>query len=177
MEAVRAGEGTIVVRKLCEDDLERVIALDAKGSGRRRTEYFELALRRSASETGLQVSLAAELDGSFAGFLLARAWYGEFGVLEPVAVLEGLGVHPALRHRGVARALLAQLRTNLGAIGLARLRTEVAWDERELLAFFHRAGFRPAPRLCLELEWSPCAPPDLELPSERAPARRPSLDR
>jgi GNAT superfamily N-acetyltransferase len=144
--------GNVSVRRLHPTDLERVIALDAKAVGRRRDEFFRIKLQQNLAETGIQVSLAAELDGIFTGFLLARVYYGEFGALEPAAVLDTLDVHPDFRGRGVAAALVRQLRTNLAGLGVARLRTEVDWDTPELLTFFAHEGFRPAPRFCLELD-------------------------
>ena len=89
----------LVVRRLRPQDLEAVIALDAKTIGRRRDEYFKLKLKQALSDTGIEVSLAAELDGNFAGFVLARVYSGEFGMMEPTAVLDTLGVHPDLRGR------------------------------------------------------------------------------
>lgn len=143
----------VLVRKLRPDDLARVIALDAKILGRERSKFFESVLQRNLRDTGVQVSLAAELDGIFVGYLLARAWYGEFGTLEPHAVLESFGVHPDFKKQGVGRALLEQLVTNLNGLGLTNLRTEVDWNDLELISFFQRAGFTPAPRLCLDLTW------------------------
>jgi ribosomal protein S18 acetylase RimI-like enzyme len=145
-------DAPVPVRGLKPDDLDRVIGLDAKIVGRRRDEYFRLKLRENLAETGIKVSLAAEWDGGFAGFLLARVYYGEFGTLEPVAVLDTLGVHPDFRHHGIGHALLRQLLKNLAALRVTRLQTEVGWDNQELLHFFHGAGFRPAARYCLELE-------------------------
>lgn len=145
----------LTVRGLQPADLERVILLDAKNTGRRRDEYFKIKLRQNLAETGIKVSLAAEIDGLFAGFLLARVYYGEFGALEPVAALDTLDVHPDFRRQGVGAALLEQLVTNLVGLGVGRLRTEVDWDAPELLRFFHHAGFRPAARFCLELPVKP----------------------
>lgn len=142
----------ILVRSLRADDLESVIGLDAKITGRRREEYFKIKLAQSIADTGVQISLAAEIDGLFAGFLLARVYYGEFGAMEPTAVLDALGVHTGLRGRGVGHALLRQLRTNLRGLGISRLRTEVAWDDQQLLSFFHHEKFVPAPRICLDLD-------------------------
>lgn len=142
----------VAVRSLRPSDLEAVIALDARWSGRRREEYFGIKLQQNLNESGVKVSLAAELDGAFVGFLLARVFYGEFGRTERAAVLDTLGVHPDFRGRGVGRALLRQLRTNLGALGVPSLQTEVSWDDPHLLTFFHHEGFRPASRLCLDLE-------------------------
>lgn len=150
----------VEVRRLRPSDLEAVIALDAKNVGRRRDEYFKVKLQQNLVETGIQVSLAAELDRCFCGFLLARVFYGEFGTLEPVAVLDTLDVHPDFRRRGVGRALLRQLRVNLRGLGVGRLQTEVAWDDQALLGFFHGEGFRPAERLCLDLDLAEPPPED-----------------
>lgn len=142
----------IVVRRLRPDDLESVIALDARAIGRRREEYFGLKLKQALSDTGIQISLGAELETSFVGFLLARVYYGEFGSLEPVAVLDTMGVHPDFQRRGVGSALIDQLRTNLLGLGIPSLATEVSWNNPGMLVFFQREGFRPAARLCLDLD-------------------------
>lgn len=142
----------IVVRRLRPQDLEAVIALDAKITGRRREEYFKLKLKQALADTGIEVSLGAELDGIFVGFLLARVYYGEFGALERVAVLDTMDVHPDFRGRGVGSALIDQLRVNLLGLGIRTLQTEVSWSEPGLLTFFNREGFAPAPRFCLDLD-------------------------
>jgi len=148
-----ATTGTAVtVRGLRPRDLDAVIALDARITGRRREEYFRLKLDQALRETGIQVSLAAEVDGGFVGFLLCRVFYGEFGEMEAAAVLDTLGVHPSFRGKGVGRSLLAQLRTNLLGLGIRMLHTEVSWDGQDLMAFFRAEGFRPAPRICLDLD-------------------------
>lgn len=142
----------VVIRGLEPDDLEPVVKLDARTSGRRREEYFKMKLQQALVESGIKVSLAAEQDGRFAGFCLARVFYGEFGSAEKVAVLDTLGVQPDLEGRGVGSALLRQLRTNLLGLGIKTAQTEVSWDDQRLLSFFQHAGFRPAPRFALDLD-------------------------
>ena len=151
MESVGEREGRIVVRGLRPEDLEAVIALDAKNTGRRREEYFRLKLQQNLAETGVKVSLAAEVDGCFCGFLMARVYYGEFGTPEPAAVLDTLDVHPDFRRQGIGTALMEQLRKNLEGLHVSCLRTEVSWSDAALVAFFHGQGFAPADRLCLDL--------------------------
>ncbi|MFY9341902.1 MAG: GNAT family N-acetyltransferase [Planctomycetota bacterium] len=141
----------VTVRNLRPKDLDRVVDVDRRNIGRSRGEYFRVKLAQALSDTGIQVSLAAEFDGQFAGFLLARVWYGEFGATEQNAVLDTIGVHPAYHGKGVGRALLRQLRENLLGLGIRSLRTEVSWNDQRLLAFFHHEGFVPAARLCLDL--------------------------
>jgi predicted N-acetyltransferase YhbS len=147
-------EETIQVRGLRPDDLEAVVALDARHVGRRRDQFFRLKLQENLQADGIRLSLAAEMDGLFIGFLLARVYYGEFGRTEPAAVLDTLNVHPDYQGQGVGSALIAQLRRNLRALGVYALQTEVEWDDQALLAFFHHEGFRPAPRLALDLDLS-----------------------
>jgi ribosomal protein S18 acetylase RimI-like enzyme len=142
----------VIVRNLRPEDREAVVAIDARILGRRRDEFFKVKLGQAFSDTGIAVSLAAELDGAVVGFLLARLYYGEFGLMEPAAVMDVLGVHPEFRGRQVGAALLDQLRTNLLGLGMRTLQTEVAWDSPELVAFFQHEGFTLAPRLCLDLD-------------------------
>jgi ribosomal protein S18 acetylase RimI-like enzyme len=152
METIDKQTSEILVRGLQPRDLDAVVALDAKNVGRPRTEYFKLKLEQNLAETGVKISLAAELDGCFCGFLLARLYYGEFGAPEPVAVLDTFGVHPDFHRHGVGSALIGQLYTNLNGLGVSTVRTQVNWSERDLLAFFQNQGFRLADRLCLDLD-------------------------
>ena len=144
---------TIVIRTMNESDLEAVVRIDAERSGRRRPRYFELMLQRALKFAGLQVSLIAVVDGAVAGYLIGSLYYGEYGITEPSASIDAIGVATHRRRQGVGHALLRQFRTNVGAIGATTIRTEVDWDDFDLLPFFHGEGFAPSRRLCLEL---PC---------------------
>jgi ribosomal protein S18 acetylase RimI-like enzyme len=154
MVSVVEREDRVVVRNLRPEDLDAVVALDAKSSGRRRDEYFKLKLKQNLAETGVKVSLAAEQAGCFTGFLLARVYYGEFGAAEPAAVLDTFAVHTDFRRRGIGTALLDQLCKNLEALHVSSLRTEVDWNDPSLILFFQRTGFHPARRFCLDLDLS-----------------------
>lgn len=140
------------VRSLRPEDEAAIVSIDARLVGRRRDEFFRLKLRQAFGDTGIAVSLAAEVDGVVAGFLLARVYYGEFGITERVAVLDVIGVHPDFARHRVGSALVDQLRTNLLGLGILTLQTEVAWESRALVAFLQHEGFTLAPRLCLDLD-------------------------
>ncbi|HEX4955751.1 MAG TPA: GNAT family N-acetyltransferase [Thermoanaerobaculia bacterium] len=142
----------IVVRSVALGDLEAIVHIDARNVGRRRDEFLKLQLKRACADTGIGISLAAELDGAVVGFLLARLYYGEFGVTEKVAVMDVLGVHPDFQGRHVGARLIDQLRTNLCGLGIKTLQTEVRWSDTDLMAFFHHEGFTLAQRLCLDLD-------------------------
>ena len=141
-----------VIRNLQPDDLQAMVAIDTALTGRRRAEFLQHKLDQAFADSGIAVSLAAELDGHVVGYVLARVWFGEFGVTERVAAMDVLGVHPDLHGRGIGPALIDQLRTNLLALGIRRLQTEVGWENLVLISFFQREGFTLAPRLCLDLD-------------------------
>jgi ribosomal protein S18 acetylase RimI-like enzyme len=142
----------ILVRLMRADDLNTIVAIDSAASGRRRPRYFEVMLHRAISQSGVQISLVAEVDGRVAGFVIGSLYYGEYGVVEPSASIDAISVDPASRGKKIGRALMRQLRLNLAALGIATLRTEVSWDHFGLLAFLKSQGFRPSRRLCLECE-------------------------
>ena len=137
------------VRSLREDDLQAIVAIDKKLTGRERRAYFVAKLREAMSETGVRISLVAEIDGRPAGYVMARVDYGEFGQAEPGAVTDTIGVDPGLGHPGVGTALLSPLLANLDSLRVERVHTKVAWNDFELLGFLERNGFAPAQQLVL----------------------------
>ncbi|MBI2213224.1 MAG: GNAT family N-acetyltransferase [Acidobacteria bacterium] len=140
----------VIVRAMREGDLDAIVRIDAASRGRRRPKYFETMIERNVKQAGLQISMVAEIDGRIVGFGLGTLYYGAFGITEPSASIEAIGVDPGARRQGVAQALMRQLRMQLHALGVTTMRTEVAWGDFDLLAFFKKEGFSPAARLCLE---------------------------
>ncbi len=141
----------VTVRTLTLADAPRLVRMDQAITGRNRAAWYEGKLKRALAESDLKISLGAEVEGFLAGAVLGALHYGEFGLPEPIAVLDTILVDPRYARRGVGTALLENLTRNLRALGIDRLRTEVAWDEHELNRFLGRQGFVPAPRLVLEL--------------------------
>lgn len=140
----------VLVRSLRQEDAPRLVRMDQAITGRNRSAWYEGKLRRALEESDLRVSLGAEVDGCLVGAVLGSLHYGEFGLPEPIAVLDTILVDPGHARHGVGTALLDQFVKNLGALGIERLRTEVAWDEHGLNRFLGSHGFAPAPRLVLE---------------------------
>jgi ribosomal protein S18 acetylase RimI-like enzyme len=150
----------VVVRAMRTDDLNAVVAIDAAASGRRRPRYFELMLQRAITQAALQISLVAEVDSRIVGFVIGSLYYGEYGVAEPSASIDAVSVDPEIRGKNIGKALMRQLRLNLGALRIATLRTEVSWDHFGLLGFFRSQGFKPSSRICLECTLDPTRPED-----------------
>ena len=141
----------VTVRLLTLADAPRLVRMDQAITGRNRTAWYEGKLKRALQESDLQISLGAEVEGFVVGAVLGSLHYGEFGQPEPIAVLDTILVDPGYSRRGIGSALLENLTRNLRALGIERLRTEVAWDEHDLNRFLGLQGFVPAPRLVLEL--------------------------
>lgn len=128
-------------------DLADIVRIDRSITGRDRQDYMNHKLVEAMHDSAIRVSLTARLDGTVAGFLMARVDLGDFGRTEPVAVLDTIGVDSSCAHRGVGHALLSQLFVNLGALRIERVETVVAPRDLALLGFLYDVGFTPSRRL------------------------------
>ena len=140
----------IMVRALREDDLRALVEIDRRITGRDRSDYFKRIMHEALIESDVRVSLVAERDGIVAGFIMARVDLGEFGRVEPIAVMDTIGVHPDFRDQKIGRALLSQLLVNLATLRVEHVRTEIGWHDLALLGYLDRCGFRPSQQLCFE---------------------------
>jgi len=151
MQAEPATAGANVsIRPLQSTDHPSVEALDRALSEVSRRGFFAKRWQAMARHPQEFAALGAYHDERLCGFALAHLLRGEFGGDAPVAVLDALGVDTGEQAHGAGRELIRALVTELRAQGVQELRTQVAWEQSGLLAFFARAGFLPAPRLVLE---------------------------
>lgn len=134
----------VTVRALAPADLDAVVAIDAAILGRSRRDYFERRLRAAIANPKLHVQFAAVLDGTLAGYVLARRLVGEFGRTEPALRLEVIGAKRDSRGKGIGRALVSALRAWARTHGVSLIRTQASWRAHELLRFFASEGFELA---------------------------------
>lgn len=137
----------IEFRPLRAGDLDSVVRIDRRITGRDRRDYYEHKFREMLDGTGIRVSRVAEIDGDVVGAIMARVDYGEYGRAEPAAVMDTIDVDQGYRHRGVGRALMAQLVVDVHRLHVGTVRTMVPWNNFELLAFLEACGFAPSQRL------------------------------
>jgi GNAT superfamily N-acetyltransferase len=140
----------VVVRPLESSDLDAIVAIDEKLAGSTRKEYWQRRLE-IASLRPPWMSVVAETDARLVGFLLGWIGESEFGIPEPTGWVDLIGVDPAYRGRGVARALLdrfVQSGRELRALG--RVATLVDLGQADIREFFLGQGFQPGRMVQLE---------------------------
>lgn len=135
------------VRPMAPDDLREIVRIDRGITGRDRGSYIAARVAEAMDDSAIRVSLTARRDGAIVGFVMARADLGDYGRAEPVAVVDTLGVDVGHSRRQVGRALLEQLFTNLAALQIERVETQVGSTQLPLLSFFQQNGFQPSQRL------------------------------
>ena len=140
----------VPVRAMADGDLHALIAIDRKITGRDRSHYLEQKFAEATRDTDVCVSLVVERDGAPVGFIMGRVDFGEFGRMEPTAVMDTIGVDPDCQDQGIGRALLSQLLVNLETLRIERVRTEIDWHDHALAVFLDSCGFAPSPQLCFE---------------------------
>ena len=129
----------IVVRKMNVRDIDGVLRIDEKITGRPHAAYYESqceAYVKRAPDT----CLVAEHRGHVVGFVLGdvRGW--EFAT-KLAGWLEVLGVDPAYQGGGVSRMLMDALFAAFRRAGVAAVNTMVDWNDGELIDYFQAQGF------------------------------------
>jgi putative acetyltransferase len=130
---------------------------------------MEVAIERAAAPTGEIMELLGELDAVLSGpyaadqrhalsveqlfqpnvrFFVARlegaaVACGGVGFYPGYAELKRMYARPAVRGRGVAKALLRRLEAEARAVGSPLLRIETGVYQQEAVRFYEGAGFRP----------------------------------
>lgn len=135
------------VRTLAAEDLPDLVRIDRRVTGHDRAAYMKQLVDEALNDSAVRVSLTARVDGIAAGFVAARADFGNFGRTEPVAVLDTIAVDPDYARHGVGHALLSQLFVNLQALRVERVETVVSRDNFPLLGFLYSVGFEQSERL------------------------------
>jgi len=138
-------------RTLTEEDLPALIQIDRKITGCEHAAYYQRKVKEALSDSGIRVSMVAELGGKVVGFIMARVDYGEFDRIEPTAVLDSVAVNPAMGHHLAGSALLSTLLCNLATLRIDSVRTEVDTEHLDVLAFLIKNGFRQSQELAFSL--------------------------
>ena len=129
----------MTVRKMTVRDIDEVLRLDEKITGRPHAAYYESkcdAYIKRAPES----CLVAEHGGRVVGFVLGdvRGWEFAAGLS---GWLEVIGVDPDYQGRGVSRALMEELFRSFRRAGVRVVNTMVNWNDGDLIDYFRAQGF------------------------------------
>ena len=142
-----------VMRFLKQSDLDAIVAIDEAETKQNRREYYERKIGSIVNKkSDINCSLVCEIDNRVVGFMMGYLFFGEFGIADATATIDGVGVDPAFRHHGVASEMLDQFAMNMRAAGVKKIYTLVNWDDFALEKFFSRQKFVPSKRINLELQ-------------------------
>jgi GNAT superfamily N-acetyltransferase len=144
------GRTSVTVRPLEPSDIDAIVGIDEKLSGQTRKDYWRRRLE-IASLRPPWMSVVAETDGRLAGFLFGWVGESEFGIAEPTGWVDLIGVDPAYRGRGVARALLNRfVESGRELRALGRVATLIDLGQADVREFVLHRGFQPGRMVQLE---------------------------
>jgi ribosomal protein S18 acetylase RimI-like enzyme len=133
----------LLIRPVDELDIDSIVAIDEKISGRYRPEVWERRigyhLRRDP-----EASVVAESGGKVVGFMLGEVRSGEFGLDEPTGWIEVLGVDPGERGQAIGRRMAEAVLAHFKSQGATSVRTLVDEEMGEIAGFFVSLGFAPS---------------------------------
>ena len=129
----------IHIRNMTVRDIDEVLRIDEKITGRPHAAYYETKAASYISR-GPDYCLIAEHRDRVIGFVLGdvRGW--EFAT-ELSGWLEVIGIDPAYHGRGVSLALMNELCDRFRQSGVKVVNTMVNWNDGDLIDYFYAQGF------------------------------------
>ena len=147
--------GDVSVRAIEPSDLPALMRIDEKLSSQTRKEYWSRRLEMAALRPPW-MSLVAETDGRIAGFLFGWVAESEFGMSQPTAWVDLIGVDPPYRGRGIAHALIDRfVRSAEELRAVQKVATLIDLTQADVREFFLRQGFHHGPMIQMERDVRP----------------------
>lgn len=141
----------VLTRSPRAEDVEAIIALDARVTGEAKPEFWrrKLGLGSALPVGDAPLARVAEVNGRIVGVLVGEVRSWEFH-LPPTGWITVLMVDPDYRRQGIGRRLLAEALEHFRERGLRSVRTVVGWADGDVLSFFTAMGFDRGPFIELE---------------------------
>ena len=146
----------LIIRELRKDDLDQIVHIDSLTTGYPRNLYFERKFTRIfGDDYQLLLSLVAEMDKKVVGYIMGEANTGEYGITQPVASVDTIGVDPEYKRAGVGKVLLDHFCALATKAGIELMTTLVNEDYPDVIEFFKSQNFKPAKMLAFEKQLDP----------------------
>ncbi|GJL81837.1 MAG: hypothetical protein DHS20C01_14710 [marine bacterium B5-7] len=140
------------IRTAIDENIERIVELDAEAGGMRREDFFRKRWQAMHSDLDAYIAFAAFYGESVTGFAIAHILSGEFGTDDRYAIVDGFAVDASHRRSGIGGELIEALKDEARLRGCTDVRTQVEWQRQDLLTFLAGLDFTPAPVIALERE-------------------------
>ncbi len=140
--------GEVKVRPMGTEDIEAILAIDRKITGRDRAATFHRRVDAYLATDPL-VCRVAEIDGKIIGFMLGDIKGWEYGAPE-AGWIEVMAVDPEYQRNGVGGKLAESLFDHFQRLGMKRVYTLVDWADGHLLSYFKSLGFKRSDLINLE---------------------------
>ncbi|MFX0116104.1 MAG: GNAT family N-acetyltransferase [Candidatus Hodarchaeota archaeon] len=142
----------VKIRLLEEKDIPEVLSIYRANTTASEEDAKELQKTIiGAIEFGdPMASLAADVGGKVAGFMVAIPEIRTYGLGRGVGWIKLLGVHPDYKGKGIGRSLGDAILEHFSNSGIKQVKTLVDWDDRELIPFFQSLGFDKSKMIVLE---------------------------
>ena len=143
---------SVKIRLLEEKDISDVLDIYRANTNASQDEAQELKTTIvGAIECGDPLaSLAAEVDGKVAGFMVGMPEIRTYGLGRSIGWIKLLGIHPNYKRKGIGRLLGEAILEHFSNSGIKNVKTLIDWDDRELIPFFQKLGFDKSKMIVLE---------------------------
>ncbi len=136
------GRDSINIRRMTISDIDSMIAIINKVTNVKPHGVYQDLI---AYDIGgpLDLSLAAEVGGQLAGFVLARLEYIYVPLVE-VCLIHVIAVDPEYQRHHIGSALVSALSSHCRPKGVEKIRALVRQGDDELQNFIEHQGFHPS---------------------------------
>jgi ribosomal protein S18 acetylase RimI-like enzyme len=147
--AIKDPVDDLFIREASIDDVGAAIRLDELNTGMAKPDYWRDMFERYGAREN-RIFLVSEIEETVRGFIIGevRAW--EFGS-PPCGWIFALGVDPEFRLQGVGTNLFAAICQYFRDVGVDKVRTMSAVDDKLNLSFFRSQGLMGGPFIELEM--------------------------
>lgn len=143
----------MIIRKLQKQDLAQALEICREMREHHRVflngyfkpldDEFEMRALQASLDDDKAIALVAEVDGQIAGLLQADIKFRPYLETEEFCHVGGLGVLPAFRRRGIAKALMDELFAICRNLKINELSLGVFNDNKGAYNLYEELGFMP----------------------------------
>jgi len=133
-------EKELKIRRITLNDAEDIQRIIRAISGDTSDIDFGKVLNHNYGDEESKISIAAEINGRVAGFMISNILYAGFG-LDRSAWIVNLGVDPDLMGQGIGKKMAEEIFEIYRQRGIKHIYSSVMWDSIDLLSFFKTLGF------------------------------------